>query len=260
MKFHLLHTRLFICALLSSAVQAELDSNNCEVDRAILGDPSLDRFNFSAEMAIDGTDCTYSTQFTFTHDESMPVPDDPAAQCDPSIQPPALAADGLPYYAFRWSYQEIPKKMQEAIGVNHISFDFNPCGHPPFDVFTKPHYDAHMYLVDTDTRLCMTCDLVPNAPVCDPAGQTTVNGKKFFNVDTNIIEDSPANMPPGYEVPPSDMVPLMGGHAMNVGALPTAATWTEPFWVRILKLGPSYTISIPTTLLIIYPLIHFLLN
>ena len=86
---------------------------------------------------------------------------------------------------------------------------------------------------------------------------------EFFNVDTNIIEGSPANMPPGFEVPPGDLVPLMGGHAWDVDAQPTAATWTEPIWVRILSKAwvKNFTISIPTSvLIIIYPLIHFLLN
>ena len=132
-------------------------------------------------MEIDDADCTYAAKFIFTHDESFPVPDDPAAQCNPAIQPPVIASDGLPYYAFRWSYQEMPKDIQKATSVDHISFDFNPCGHPPFGIFTKAHYDAHMYLVDTDTRLCMTCDLAPNSPVCAQE-QTTVNGKSKIRI------------------------------------------------------------------------------
>eukprot|EP00958_Prasinococcus_capsulatus_P005155 scaffold497_cov368-Prasinococcus_capsulatus_cf.AAC.19 len=37
-------------------------------------------------------------------------------------------------------------------GLNHIGFNYNPCGHPPLGVFTEPHYDAHFYYITPAER------------------------------------------------------------------------------------------------------------
>ena len=124
-----------------------------------------------------------STIVKFKHDDTLPLPDDPAGQCDPTIVPPKIAStDGLPYYAGRWAYQTVPKYIKKAAGIDHISIDFNPCGHPPFNVFTVPHYDFHIYKVDPEYRTCMTCVQPIGAPICDPSpdAQTTSNGLGEF--------------------------------------------------------------------------------
>jgi hypothetical protein len=43
----------------------------------------------------------YTLTLHFKHDERLPIPDDPATQCDPTVVPPVLAPDGMPYYAGR---------------------------------------------------------------------------------------------------------------------------------------------------------------
>ena len=100
-------------------------------------------------------------------------------ECDPFTAPPALASDGLPYFAFRWFYQEVPDAIKQATGIDHISLDWNACGRPPFDIFTAPHYDIHLYRVSPDDRTCMTCNTIEGTPVCDmePGAQTTPNGE-----------------------------------------------------------------------------------
>ena len=163
------------------ATPASIDMANCDPIRN-LGVSNLDRFEYSVDMDINES-CEYTVQMKFKHDDTLPLPDDPAGQCDPTIVPPKIAStDGLPYYAGRWAYQTVPKYIKKAAGIDHISIDFNPCGHPPFNVFTVPHYDFHIYKVDPEYRTCMTCVQPIGAPICDPSpdAQTTSNGLGEF--------------------------------------------------------------------------------
>ena len=168
-------------AVLAAAVKGgrAIDTSNC-APLEDLGTSNLDRFDYSIDMDVDDQ-CSYALSLRMKHDPTLPVPGDPS-QCDPALVPPALvppalAPDGLPYFAFRWAYEAVPDYVKRATGIDHISIDFNPCGHPPVGVFTVPHYDIHIYLVDSPYRSCMTCDTVPGAPVCDPANQSTPSGK-----------------------------------------------------------------------------------
>lgn len=104
-------------------------------DLNVLGTPNWDRYDGALEIEVDD-ECVFTWTATFKHDENLPVPDDPANQCDPAVMPPVLAADGLPYYAFRWSYIKTSESFKAATGVDHVSLDFNPCGHPPVGIFT----------------------------------------------------------------------------------------------------------------------------
>jgi hypothetical protein len=94
----------------------------------VLGTNSWDTVNATVDATID-EDCMYTMVIQFQHASTLPVPSDPAAQCDPTVQPPVLAADGLPYYAARWFYENVPDHVQAATGIDHVSIDFNPCGH-----------------------------------------------------------------------------------------------------------------------------------
>ena len=158
-------------------ITSAIDKSNCE-PLENLGSPDISRFDYSMKnFDINEDMCTYSLEIEFKHDADLPVPNNPVAQCDPSIVPPEIASDHLPYFAFRWAYESVPEYVKMATGIDHISIDFNPCGHPPLGVFTIPHYDLHIYLVDPEYRSCMTCNKVPGAPICDPDEQTTLSGE-----------------------------------------------------------------------------------
>jgi len=148
--------------LLASAI----DPSNCEPIENV-GLDNLDRYDYSVNMEIDDN-CSFAVSIKFKHDITLPVPTEPE-HCAPGATPPPRSA-----------YKRVSKPIKEATGIDHISIDFNPCGHPPVDVFTIPHYDLHIYLVDPESRACMTCDLFPYAPVCDPENQTTSNGRGEF--------------------------------------------------------------------------------
>jgi hypothetical protein len=211
---------------------ASIDISNCEPIEN-LGVSNLDRFEYSLDMDVNES-CEYTVQMKFKHDASLPVPDDPAGQCDPTIVPPVIASDGLPYFVGRWAYQTVPKHIRKSAGIDHISIDFNPCGHPPFNVFTVPHYDFHVYKVDPEYRSCMTCVQPIGAPICVPSSdaQTTSNGKGFFNVNTVLGSGDLSNMPAGFVIGLEDMIPLMGGHAWNESNQPSASNpWVAPMWM-----------------------------
>lgn len=188
-----------------------------------LGTPSWERFDASLDISVDAG-CHYRWTYEFQHDENLPIPDDPANQCNPASVPPVLASDGLPYFAFRWHYESVPDYFYKATGITHISLDFNPCGHPPQDVFTAPHYDIHTYRVSPEFRTCMLCEPIPGSPICQPS-QTTESGQAFF---ADITQDLPA----GYINNPNDAVIQMGGHAWDPTEQPVDAEgWTEPVMV-----------------------------
>ena len=159
-RFHSAATTLASLALFQNAsVSSAIDrSTNCEPIEK-LGSSDLDRYNYSTSIDIDNG-CSYSLEIKIKHDASLPIPFD-GIQCDPSIIPPAIDSDGLPYFANRWAYESVPKHIQKATGIDHISVDFNPCGHPPLGVFSIPHYNLHIYLVDPEYRSCMTCQTIP---------------------------------------------------------------------------------------------------
>lgn len=219
-----------------------------------LGLDNLDRYDYSVKLNVapdtDGSgSCDYTLDIKYKHDETLPLPGSPATDCDPSVQPPNIASDGLPYYAFRWAYESVSDRVKRVTGIDHISVDFNPCGHPPMGVFTVPHYDLHIYLVSPEYRTCMTCTTIPGAPVCDPSNQDTFSGRAFFNVATTT-DGSPANMPDGFEVAVFDSVPLMGGHAWHaMNQPPGDNSWSEPVWVmgpydgQIVDYEPMFPLS-----------------
>lgn len=116
----------------------EVAGQACQ-DLSVLGTPNWDRFKGKVRIKVDRKSCTFKWTARVKHDESLPVPDDPANQCNTAINPPILAPDGLPYFAFRWHYIKTSRKFKRVTGIDHISFDFNPCGHPPVGIFTSTY-------------------------------------------------------------------------------------------------------------------------
>jgi len=200
-----------------------------------IGLNDLDAFSYSVDMAIDKNTCSYTLDVKFKHDENLPLPIDPENQCDPSNFPSALASDGIPYFGSRYRYEVFPESIQKATGVNHISIDFNSCGHPPTDIFGNPHYDFHLYIVEPEFRACeMNCDLYPAASInCDrPSNQQTSNGLGFFNVNYVLGSTDLSNAPTNFTLLPDHVVPNMGAHMWSPLQEPDDTTsWTEPIWV-----------------------------
>jgi len=230
------------CFLLTLCTQFSfaIDLNDC-ADVADLGTANLEKFDYTVDMTTKTVDdagnkvCSYQLDVAFKHDEDLPIPDNPPVQCTPGPDAP-IALDGKPYYDFRWSYEQVPEHIKKATGIDHISVDFNPCGHPPLGAFSIPHYDIHYYRVDPKYRSCMICEKKFPTPVCDPDNQTTTNGKAFFEIKNEPKKERDtstppvvSNMPAGFNVGMDDMVPFMGGHAWDISKQPSPdKPWVEP--------------------------------
>ena len=167
------------------------------------------------------------------------------AACNPAdVQ---IADDGMPFLAERNSYMPLSDDIRAATPFDHIAFDYQPCGHPPLGIFTKPHYDLHIYHVPVEAREHMTCDLLPGAPVCAfPAdAQTSDSGKAFYDQIPTIAKN--------FAVGIDTAIPLSGIHYWNQDTQPaSAAEWTEPFFIMggvsqmLYCLGASYSNLIST--------------
>lgn len=99
----------------------------------------------------------------------------------------------------------LPKEVQEQTFFNHVGLDWNPHGHPPLDVYTRPHFDFHFYSPPSDVVLAIDCKAI-----------------------TDIATD---HLPTGYVLPPIDdpegCVPAMGVHAVPVSDLQPNFEFTE---------------------------------
>jgi hypothetical protein len=59
---------------------------------------------------------------------------------------------------------------QKALAVtpfDHIGINWNPGGHPPFDLFGVPHFDFHFYLISVEDQIAIPPHFVTTLP---PAG------------------------------------------------------------------------------------------
>ncbi len=102
--------------------------------------------------------------------------------------------DSHPHESFYSQTLSLPKEKGNT-PFDHITLDWNPHGHDPKPIYTKPHFDFHFYMMPEAERLAIT----PNDPK---------------------IEDVPEAkfMPTGYVAIPGG-VPQMGKHWMD----PTSA-------------------------------------
>ena len=41
----------------------------------------------------------------------------------------------------------LPQMAKDLTAFNHITIDWNPKGHPPFEIYGKPHFDFHFYKI-----------------------------------------------------------------------------------------------------------------
>jgi len=220
----------FALFFLSQVVGTTEATDDCaSID--LVGTPSWEKHDVNVTMTL--VDDVYTLRVDFTHDEELPIPTNFSTQCDKDLG--EIASDGLKYTEGRWSYETVSERITRVTGIKHISIDFNPCGHPPADVFAATHYDVHFYRISPEYRTCMQCITFPGAPLCNfiPDGQAgSESGQAFFEGDLVDGTDQPKNMPAGYQLLPQNGVNLMGLHAWNPDVTPDSPqAWTEPVWI-----------------------------
>ena len=100
-------------------------------------------------------------------------------------------------------------KAELVTPFKHIGLDWNPAGHEPENVYTKPHFDFHFYMISEAERLAI------------PPYETNPTG--FDN-----LPDA-AFLPATYIAPPGG-VPQMGKHWLDATAPElNGSTFTETF-------------------------------
>jgi len=102
--------------------------------------------------------------------------------------PVSVAADGPPVHEFMLM---LPKEAKKT-AFDHVSVDWNPKGHPPLNVYDKPHLDIHFYTVTQGERQ-----------------KITAQGADLARCNKPV----PAKFAPvGYIQAPDTAVPMMGSH------------------------------------------------
>ena len=208
-----------------SSQTATADSN---VDLSPLGTQDLSVYKFGFGIKVDDN-CDYTFTIEFIHPPSFFLGDQNTT-CKPGV----IAPDGLPYNDGRWYWDELPAYIQNATGFNHISLDWNPCGHPG-NGFLTPHTDVHMYTVTPQFRVQhMVCNLLQQTIVCQPNAQAgNTYGEGFF-VAALTSNGTFVNMPAGFTTHPFDAVQHMGMHAWNGAQEPaTPEQWIVPILILV---------------------------
>ena len=88
----------------------------------MLGKNDLSELSFKYDLEVDD-ECNYELVFEYKLNPAFPVGD--ADTCLPSK---IADYDGNSMLEGRWFYEEFPPYIEDAIDVNHVSIDYNPCG------------------------------------------------------------------------------------------------------------------------------------
>jgi hypothetical protein len=216
---------------------------------------SADRFQASYSILHHQETCLYDLSFSMKHDPTLPLAGGWNSNYQNGVDRQEfnrlcnrdsmeIAEDGKPYRERRKFLFQFGQDVKDITGIfDHMSIDFNPCGHHDDIFFGRPHYDFHMYTVSEKWRTIMNCDATPcNPHDCkfDKTFQSTESGKAFFEMETcdePFPDYIPAaavsaikpgsfnkNMPLGFFSLSHTGNPHSGVHSLNVG---TALTWNE---------------------------------
>ena len=107
--------------------------------------------------------------------------------------------DGGPNHTFEYELKFPPEVAETAF--SHMGFNWNPEGHGPKSIFTKPHFDVHFYMATPEYRHGIIVDLQDADPIY---------------VKTSNLEPPGQFLPPDYQLAPNTAEPRMGSHYADV--------------------------------------------
>jgi hypothetical protein len=107
--------------------------------------------------------------------------------------------DGGPNHTFEYELKFPPEAAETAF--NHMGFNYNPEGHGPRPIFTKPHFDVHFYMATTEYRHSIMVDIQDADPT---------------NVRISNLEPPVQFLPTDYQLAPNTAEPRMGTHYADV--------------------------------------------
>jgi len=103
--------------------------------------------------------------------------------------------DGGPDHTFEYELK-FPAEASET-AFRHMGFNWNPQGHGPKGVFTRPHFDVHFYMSTPEYRHDIHVDLQDADPM---------------HLKTSNLEPPSQFLPPDYQLAPNTAEPRMGSH------------------------------------------------
>jgi len=107
--------------------------------------------------------------------------------------------DGGPDHTFEYELS-FPAEAAET-AFRHMGFNWNPEGHGPKGIFTRPHFDVHFYMATPEYRHGIVVDLQDADPI---------------HVKTSNLEPPAQFLPPDYQLAPNTAEPRMGSHYADV--------------------------------------------
>lgn len=155
----------------------------------------------NAPKLLKGAPVTVANGKAWTYIET--TPDNKPIRAGITLTPEAIPADGG-RVNHGGHHDEAPESIiytlqlpenKTATVFDHVTMDWNPYGHPPENIYTKPHFDFHFYM-DTQAEL----EKIPP-----------------FEVDSTGHKNypAPAYLPSNY-IPIPGGVPKMGVHWADV--------------------------------------------
>ncbi|MEO6583708.1 MAG: DUF5602 domain-containing protein [Ferruginibacter sp.] len=132
----------------------------CSCQKETLQDPvALEGINaeISSAKSVEKTNTFYGPQtqiadgkarsFFIMNQEGLPV--------ELGIEITAGAFAGLPAEGHTAYQLPLHQKAQDATPFDHIVMNWNPNGHPPFFLFSEPHFDFHFYTITKAAQLAI---------------------------------------------------------------------------------------------------------
>lgn len=107
--------------------------------------------------------------------------------------------DGGPNHTFEYELKFPPEVAETAF--SHMGFNWNPEGHGPKGIFTRPHFDVHFYMARPEYRHGIVVDLQDADPI---------------HVRTSNLEPPGQFLPPDYQLAPNTAEPRMGSHYADI--------------------------------------------
>jgi Domain of unknown function (DUF5602) len=134
---------------------------------------------------------------TLTESALSGLPNDSSAPQEGSLK--LRLMDGGPNHTFEYELKFPPEVAETAF--SHMGFNWNPEGHGPKGIFTKPHFDVHFYMARPEYRHGIIVDLQDADPL---------------HVRTSNLEPPGQFLPPDYQLAPNTAEPRMGSHYADV--------------------------------------------
>src|SRR5262245_20827508 len=138
-----------------------------------------------------------SIGITLTESALSGLPGDSDAAQEGSVK--LRLMDGGPNHTFEYELKFPPEVAETAF--SHMGFNWNPEGHGPKSIFTKPHFDVHFYMATPEYRHGIIVDLQDADPVY---------------VKTSNLEPPGQFLPPDYQLGPNTAEPRMASHYADV--------------------------------------------